>query len=56
MVLVAYVMLIGLGAWIFPPRDNRFSFFGYVCALSALLVVICYATGEPPSWRWGDKR
>jgi hypothetical protein len=23
--------------------------------LSGLMIAICYAKGEPPRWRWGDK-
>jgi hypothetical protein len=27
----------------------------YLLALSVLLMVVCYRTGEPPRWRWGDR-
>lgn len=56
LVFLGYALLIVLGLWIFPPRDDTFSFIGYVCASTVLLFIICYAKGEPPSWRWGDKR
>jgi len=49
-VLVGYFVLVGVGAWIFLPQDSRFSFIGYVSALTVSLLVICYAKGEPPSW------
>jgi len=29
---------------------------GYVVAMSALLLLICYAKGEPPGWRWGGSK
>jgi hypothetical protein len=54
--LAVYLVLLGVGVRVFPPADSRFSFFGYLCAVTALLFIICYAKGEPPSWRWGDKR
>jgi hypothetical protein len=28
-------------------------FFIFVAAVSAILIGICYLTGEPPRWRWG---
>jgi hypothetical protein len=28
----------------------------YVVAMSALLLLICYAKGEPPAWRWGGSK
>jgi hypothetical protein len=27
----------------------------FLAVMTALLVVVCYAKGEPPSWRWGDR-
>lgn len=27
-----------------------------IALLACGLVAICYATGEPPSWRWGKRR
>jgi hypothetical protein len=27
----------------------------YLAVMTVLLVVVCYAKGEPPSWRWGDR-
>jgi hypothetical protein len=29
---------------------------GLVVVMSAVLVLICYAKGEPPAWRWGSRR
>ena len=37
----------------FAPRDPA-TFVVVTMALAAILVWICYATGEPPRWRWGD--
>lgn len=28
----------------------------YVALISGLLLGVCYLKGEPPRWRWGDKR
>lgn len=55
-VLVGFLVLLGAGVLIFPPGKYVFSFIVYVCVLVALLVAICYVKGEPPAWRWGDKK
>jgi uncharacterized membrane protein YhaH (DUF805 family) len=28
----------------------------FIGLMVGLLLVICYLTGEPPAWRWGDRR
>jgi hypothetical protein len=37
------------------PMDHALVAF-YLClaALVAALIVVCWRTGEPPRWRWGD--
>jgi len=54
-VFIGFLVLLGVGVLIFPPSKSAFSFIVYVCILSALLLAVCYAKGEPPRWRWGDK-
>jgi hypothetical protein len=27
----------------------------FLAVMTALLVLVCYKKGEPPSWRWGDR-
>ncbi len=31
-----------------------YEFAGFVAAMTAVLVAICYAKGEKPRWRWGE--
>ena len=31
-------------------------FFLFEVVMIAAIIAICYAKGEPPSWRWGDDR
>lgn len=52
-VLLVYVAMIALLAWHVPPRIHPFLFAGLVVLASALLGWVCWAKGEPPSWRWG---
>jgi hypothetical protein len=51
-----YWVLLLLGFALFPPQRELAAFLAYTVGLSALLVVICWLKGEPPSWRWGDKQ
>jgi hypothetical protein len=30
------------------------SFLAYMLIISVVFGAVCYAKGEPPSWRWGD--
>ncbi|HEY1067775.1 MAG TPA: hypothetical protein VGE52_16745 [Pirellulales bacterium] len=53
-VLVAFVVLLGAGAIVFPPDRRTFEFVAYDLTLTAILIGIFYAKGEPPRWRWGD--
>jgi hypothetical protein len=54
LVLAAFVVLIGAGVWLFPPAVMPGFFFTCVLVLSVLLAGVCWLTGEPPRWRWGD--
>jgi hypothetical protein len=54
-VFIAYLALLLLGIVFFPPRAMLPAFIAYVVVLSLALVVVCWLTGEPPKWRWGDK-
>ena len=39
-----------------PLKTGLVWFFGKVILLTALLIWICYKTGEKPGWRWGKKQ
>jgi hypothetical protein len=52
-VLAAYVALTVVAGAMFPPHRVPAVFLASVTALSALLVAVCWWTGEPPRWRWG---
>jgi len=54
LVLAVFVMLIAAGAWLFPPRAMPGAFAACVLLLVALFAGVCWLTGEPPRWRWGD--
>ena len=52
-ILVYLVLVLGI-AFIYPPESGFF--FVSIVALTGALIFICYATGETPEWRWGDKK
>jgi hypothetical protein len=53
-VLGAYLALALGGVFFIDPRRDVIDYLLYVALLSALVVAICWRTGEPPRWRWGD--
>lgn len=53
LVLAAYLILLPLAIWMFPPERTLPGFVVSVSGLSAVLVAICWWKGEPPRWRWG---
>ncbi len=55
LVMAAFVALLVVGAVVFLPRQQPGYFVAYAAILCAVLGVVCYVTGEPPSWRWGKK-
>jgi hypothetical protein len=54
LVFAAFVGLLVVGAFVFPPGTEPGLFLAYVFVLCALLVAVCWLKGEPPRWRWGD--
>jgi hypothetical protein len=53
-VLALYVALVVAGLFLFPPHVELLPFLVYEFVVTLGLVAVCYAKGEPPSWRWGD--
>jgi hypothetical protein len=55
LVLLGFFALLAAGAVVFLPKAQTGYFLVYTAVLVAGLIAICYATGEPPKWRWGDR-
>lgn len=53
LVLTAFTVCLGVGAYAFPPPAEPLKFGICVALLVALLTCICWVKGEPPRWRWG---
>jgi hypothetical protein len=54
-VLCAFCVLLVVGFWAMPPQQHPLVFAMYVLGLVALLMGVCWLTGEPPRWRWGKE-
>ena len=55
-VLAGYIASIVIVVAILPPALEPGRFAACVVALTGLLIAVCWATGEPPRWRWGDRQ
>jgi len=53
-VLLAFVLLMIAGSILVLPRYGLLRFYAYVAVLIAVLTFVCWRTGPPPRWRWGD--
>ena len=52
-VLVAWLaILTAAGLRLLPLHPIAFLVFAIIMA--GLLTLVCFITGEPPRWRWGD--
>jgi len=54
-VIAGYVGLIGAGAIIISPSIHPGLFLASLIFLTLVLIVICWAKGEPLHWRWGKR-
>jgi drug/metabolite transporter (DMT)-like permease len=55
LVLAVFFALLAVGALVFLPKQQPGSFVIYTAFLVVVLIAVCYFTGEPPRWRWGEK-
>ena len=54
-VVAAYVILMAAGASVISPSKAPGLFVGYLLLLTGVLIAVCWAKGEPPRWRWGER-
>ena len=53
-VLLVWGAAFSLAKHYFVPR-NTYARLAFAIAMLGLLLSICYAKGEPPRWRFGDR-
>jgi hypothetical protein len=54
-VLLIYFALVVGGIPFIQATEGNVAYIAYVFVLTAILIVICRRTGEPPRWRWGGR-
>ncbi|RZI99023.1 MAG: hypothetical protein EOP39_25820 [Rubrivivax sp.] len=54
-VYITYVTLLVAGVVLLDPSQNEARFLAYIAAISVALLAICWAKGERPAWRWGNR-
>jgi hypothetical protein len=54
-VLLGFLALSMSGQLVFPLPAHVLGYVLYQVVLVAALLAICWKTGEPPRWRWGDQ-
>jgi hypothetical protein len=52
-VLLSYFALIVGGIPFVHATEGNVAYIAYVFVLTAILIAICWLTGERPRWRWG---
>jgi hypothetical protein len=54
--IAIYVALVLAGIVVLTPSRQPVMFAAFLVLLTALLVAVCLAKGEPPRWRGRDRR
>lgn len=54
LVLAAYVAAMAGGALALNPASSPLGFLAVTALATAAFILVCYLTGEPPRWRWGN--
>lgn len=52
-VFILWPVALMVGGRYLVPR-HLYAFLTFALVMACLLIGICYKTGEPPRWRWGD--
>lgn len=53
LVLLIWLVILGAAA-LRLLRLHPIAFLSFAILMAGLLILVCYLTGEPPRWRWGD--
>ncbi|HTV76630.1 MAG TPA: hypothetical protein VMF03_00095 [Steroidobacteraceae bacterium] len=53
LVLLIWLVILGAAALRLLPL-HPIAFLSFAILMAGLLTLVCYLTGEPPRWRWGD--
>ncbi len=54
-VMIVWTLVVAAVTPLLRPSEHPARLALFVGVMVAVLVAICYAKGEPPRWRWGEK-
>jgi hypothetical protein len=54
--LIVFTILLAAGLFLFPPKIALADFLAYTALVTLLFFGVCWWKGEPPKWRWGEKK
>jgi len=54
-VTLAWFAILLVGVRLIDPRHHIVAFLAFTLVMIIVLLVVCYAKGEPPRWQWGDR-
>jgi hypothetical protein len=54
-VIALYVALIAAGGAFVSPSRQPGLYAAWLVGLTVVLIGVCWAKGEPPRWRWGER-
>jgi hypothetical protein len=54
-VVAGYVVLAAAGSVVIEPSVRPGLFIVHLLLLTAVMIAVCRAKGEPPRWRWGKR-
>jgi CDP-diglyceride synthetase len=55
-VLVVFILVVSYISIVYPPDRSPYIFPLGIVSSVIVLIIVCWITGEPPSWRWGKKK
>ena len=54
--LFVYIAVITIAVLKFPPSHDLVAFLAVVLLATLAFILVCWWKGEPPKWRWGEKK
>ena len=54
--MIIFVGVVTYTAIMYPPDKSPVVFLVNIVSSVLIFIAICWLKGEPPKWRWGDKK
>ena len=53
---IIFIAVVSILSFAINPNANLLLFFVSIVGCAGVLLLVCYAKGEPPKWRWATPR